>query len=223
MKAIATKKAPAAIGPYVQGVIAGGFLFASGQIALDPQGLVSTRLSKRRVFLTIWTISRRSTTCMRILSGTICPLDRPLPWKGFPKGLSWRLNSLPRSASNRYTSANTYRRQCSKMLLKRERRMKIAIVGFDFPDCALEGSLCRKEGIAIQRFDGKSPEYILEHVHDVDGVISSYGEFTDEVIEAPRVSRLSAGRERATTRSMYLRRRNTGWLYAMFLGTGRRS
>lgn len=37
MKAIATKKAPAAIGPYVQGVIAGGFLFASGQIALDPQ------------------------------------------------------------------------------------------------------------------------------------------------------------------------------------------
>ena len=57
--------------------------------------------------------------------------------------------------------------------------MKIAIVGFDFPDCALEEGLCRKEGIAIQRFDGKSPEYILEHVHDVDGVISSYGEFTE--------------------------------------------
>ena len=37
MKTIATKKAPAAIGPYVQGVVAGGFLFASGQIALDPQ------------------------------------------------------------------------------------------------------------------------------------------------------------------------------------------
>ena len=53
------------------------------------------------------------------------------------------------------------------------RCMKIAIVGFDFPDCALEEGLCRKEGIAIQRFDGKSPEYILEHVHDVDGVILS--------------------------------------------------
>ena len=37
MSTIATKKAPAAIGPYVQGVVAGGFLFASGQIALDPQ------------------------------------------------------------------------------------------------------------------------------------------------------------------------------------------
>lgn len=37
MKTIATDKAPAAIGPYVQGNIVGDFLFASGQIALDPQ------------------------------------------------------------------------------------------------------------------------------------------------------------------------------------------
>ena len=36
MKAISTEKAPAAIGPYSQGVIVNGFLFASGQIALDP-------------------------------------------------------------------------------------------------------------------------------------------------------------------------------------------
>ncbi|MDY9921777.1 MAG: RidA family protein [Synergistota bacterium] len=34
---ISTEKAPAAIGPYSQGVKAGGFLFLSGQIALDPQ------------------------------------------------------------------------------------------------------------------------------------------------------------------------------------------
>lgn len=33
---ITTKKAPAAIGPYSQGVKANGFLFLSGQIALDP-------------------------------------------------------------------------------------------------------------------------------------------------------------------------------------------
>lgn len=33
---IATKQAPAAIGPYVQAVRAGGFLFLSGQVALDP-------------------------------------------------------------------------------------------------------------------------------------------------------------------------------------------
>lgn len=37
MKKINTKKAPAAIGPYSQGIIAGDFLFASGQIPLDPK------------------------------------------------------------------------------------------------------------------------------------------------------------------------------------------
>ncbi len=34
---IQTSDAPAAIGPYSQAVIAGGFLFTAGQIALDPQ------------------------------------------------------------------------------------------------------------------------------------------------------------------------------------------
>ena len=33
---IATKNAPGAIGPYSQGIIANGFVFASGQIGLDP-------------------------------------------------------------------------------------------------------------------------------------------------------------------------------------------
>lgn len=33
---IATKKAPGAIGPYSQGIKANGFVFASGQIGLDP-------------------------------------------------------------------------------------------------------------------------------------------------------------------------------------------
>lgn len=36
MKTISTAYAPAAIGPYVQGNIVGGLLFASGQIPLDP-------------------------------------------------------------------------------------------------------------------------------------------------------------------------------------------
>ncbi|MFY1068542.1 RidA family protein [Enterococcus sp. AD013-P3] len=36
MKVIQTTDAPQAIGPYVQGKIANGFLFASGQIPLDP-------------------------------------------------------------------------------------------------------------------------------------------------------------------------------------------
>lgn len=36
LKIIQTSDAPAAIGPYSQAVIAGGFLFTAGQIALDP-------------------------------------------------------------------------------------------------------------------------------------------------------------------------------------------
>ena len=36
METIRTAEAPAAIGPYSQGKIAGGFLFAARQIALDP-------------------------------------------------------------------------------------------------------------------------------------------------------------------------------------------
>ena len=35
-KHVATKQAPAPIGPYSQGVIAGGLLFVSGQIPIDP-------------------------------------------------------------------------------------------------------------------------------------------------------------------------------------------
>jgi len=33
---IQTEKAPAPIGPYSQAVKAGGFLFVSGQVAIDP-------------------------------------------------------------------------------------------------------------------------------------------------------------------------------------------
>ena len=36
LHAVSTHQAPAAIGPYSQGVIAGGFLFTAGQIALEP-------------------------------------------------------------------------------------------------------------------------------------------------------------------------------------------
>ncbi len=36
IRSIATRHAPQAIGPYSQAVVAGGFLFASGQIPLDP-------------------------------------------------------------------------------------------------------------------------------------------------------------------------------------------
>lgn len=51
--AISTSRAPQAVGPYTQGVRAGGFLYVSGQIPLDPAtGLMvegDIRLQTRRV------------------------------------------------------------------------------------------------------------------------------------------------------------------------------
>lgn len=41
-KIIHTNEAPEPIGPYSQAVEAGGFLFASGQVALNPQGELVT-------------------------------------------------------------------------------------------------------------------------------------------------------------------------------------
>ena len=37
LKAVSTAEAPAAIGPYSQGVVAGNLLFISGQLPLDPK------------------------------------------------------------------------------------------------------------------------------------------------------------------------------------------
>ena len=37
MKIIHSNQAPAAVGPYSQAIAAGGFIFASGQIPLDPE------------------------------------------------------------------------------------------------------------------------------------------------------------------------------------------
>ena len=64
-----TDKAPAAIGPYSQGIIAGGFLFTAGQIALDPatgqivapfwraRARVGARWSRRRSISRTWRTS----------------------------------------------------------------------------------------------------------------------------------------------------------------------
>lgn len=49
MHSISTEKAPAAIGPYSQGVVVNGLLFASGQIALSPETgeLVSSTIEEQ--------------------------------------------------------------------------------------------------------------------------------------------------------------------------------
>jgi 2-iminobutanoate/2-iminopropanoate deaminase len=40
MKFVQTNKAPAAIGPYSQAIVANGMVFTSGQIALTPEGVM---------------------------------------------------------------------------------------------------------------------------------------------------------------------------------------
>ena len=46
MKIIETKNAPGAIGPYSQGYAAGGFVFTSGQIPVDPEtGAIPTGIA----------------------------------------------------------------------------------------------------------------------------------------------------------------------------------
>jgi 2-iminobutanoate/2-iminopropanoate deaminase len=36
LKSVAVENAPKAIGPYAQGIVAGGFLYTAGQVPLDP-------------------------------------------------------------------------------------------------------------------------------------------------------------------------------------------
>lgn len=45
---ISTEKAPAAIGPYAQGVAAGKLIITSGQLPLDPPRVHSRRASRSR-------------------------------------------------------------------------------------------------------------------------------------------------------------------------------
>ena len=99
MKVVRTDNAPAAIGPYSQGIVVNGMLFASGQIALDPASgeMVGTTIQeqteqvmknvtglleaagtdlnhvvKTSCSWTISTISWRSMRCMRAISTRIC-------------------------------------------------------------------------------------------------------------------------------------------------------
>lgn len=49
-KIISTEKAPAAIGPYNQGIVAGGFLFTSGQLPIHPvTGEVPAKIEEQTV------------------------------------------------------------------------------------------------------------------------------------------------------------------------------
>jgi 2-iminobutanoate/2-iminopropanoate deaminase len=78
---ISTKGAPAAIGPYVQGVVAGGLVFCAGQIALDPTtgemvGASDVRAQARRVMENLKAIVEAAGSSLeRVVKTTIFLVD----------------------------------------------------------------------------------------------------------------------------------------------------
>ena len=45
MKSVVTDKAPSAVGPYSQAIISGGFVFASGQLGIDKNGVFAASVA----------------------------------------------------------------------------------------------------------------------------------------------------------------------------------
>jgi 2-iminobutanoate/2-iminopropanoate deaminase len=76
IQTISTPKAPAAIGPYSQAKVANGFLFASGQVALDPEtgAIVGTTIEEQaeRVMASIAAILEAAGTDFTKVVKTTC-------------------------------------------------------------------------------------------------------------------------------------------------------
>ena len=73
---VATDQAPKAIGPYSQGVIANGFLYTAGQVALDPatMNLVEgdVKAQTERVMLNLAAILKEAGTSFSRVVKTTC-------------------------------------------------------------------------------------------------------------------------------------------------------
>ncbi len=61
---------------------------------------------------------------------------------------------------------------------------KIVVVDTDFDSNDIEVEMAAKAGIEIALFQDRSPEAIIEHASDADGVVTSYGNFPAKVFEA---------------------------------------
>lgn len=74
LKPIHTQAAPAAIGPYSQAIIAGGFVFCSGQIPLDPETgkLVGTTAAEqaRQVLRNLEAVLHASNSSLALVAKT---------------------------------------------------------------------------------------------------------------------------------------------------------
>ena len=86
-KIVKTDKAPAAIGPYSQGVIAGGFLYTSGQIAIDPatQKVVEgdIKVQARRVMENLCAILKEAGYETKDVVKTVCFLKNMSDFAAF--------------------------------------------------------------------------------------------------------------------------------------------
>jgi 2-iminobutanoate/2-iminopropanoate deaminase len=77
---VATDQAPKAIGPYSQAVIANGFLYSAGQIALDPATMElvggDVRAQTERVFLNLEAVLREAgSSLQRVVKTTVFLAD----------------------------------------------------------------------------------------------------------------------------------------------------
>ncbi len=77
---ISTDAAPAAIGPYSQAVVANGFVFASGQIAIDPSTgdlvLDDVQSQTRRVLENLKAVLEAAGSCMdKVVKATVFLTD----------------------------------------------------------------------------------------------------------------------------------------------------
>jgi 2-iminobutanoate/2-iminopropanoate deaminase len=80
LRPIATSDAPAAIGPYSQAVVAGGFVFTAGQVALDPETMAlvdgDVKAQTQRVFANLSAVLRAAGSGLdRVVKATVFLAD----------------------------------------------------------------------------------------------------------------------------------------------------
>jgi 2-iminobutanoate/2-iminopropanoate deaminase len=80
MKIITTSSAPAAIGPYSQGIVCNGLLFSSGQIPLVPEDMSflegSIEVQTKRVLENLDAVlAAAGTNCHRVVKTTVFMID----------------------------------------------------------------------------------------------------------------------------------------------------
>ena len=113
LKKIATTKAPAAIGPYSQAIAAGDFLFASGQIPINPEnGQIEAQgieEQAEQVMKNIGAILEEAGTDYSKVVKTSCFLA---DMKDFPHSMAYMRNISPRSRQEAVWRSRNFPKRC---------------------------------------------------------------------------------------------------------------